>query len=353
MRREAFICCGRVISPGTSCTVEHPLPLLYTHNPVVLQVRILHGRRDGPRLFLCAGIHGDELNGIEIIRRVLHSPALKNLRGTLIAVPVVNVYGFVRHSRYLPDRRDLNRSFPGSEKGSLTGRLAHIFSGEIMARCTHGIDLHTGAVHRENLPQIRAALALDSGGELESMAKAFGTPVILDSSHRDNSLRAYASELGIPVIVYESGEALRYDEVAIRAGVHGVLEVMRELGLVGSKGRSRKRKEPLVARSSRWVRAPQSGILRAVVPLGAQVARGDLLGLIADPLGENEAPVTSPDPGIVIGKLNLPLVNEGEAIYHIARFGEPDEAAGLVEAFHSDMAPETDLEPPDELPITS
>jgi predicted deacylase len=350
-RRRDFVCGGREVAPGTAATIEIPLPLLYTHNPVALPARVVHGRRDGPTLLVCAGVHGDELNGMEVIRRLVGLPPLERLRGTLLAVPVVNVYGFVRHSRYLPDRRDLNRSFPGSEKGSLTARLAHVFVTELVSRCSHGIDLHTGAVHRENLPQIRGTFDPDS--DVERMARAFATPVMLDSRLRDGSLRQAAADLGAAMIVYEAGEALRFDEVAVRAGVRGVLGVMRELGMLPARGRSKPRKESVLARSSHWVRAPQSGVLRAVVPLGARVARGELLGFIADPLGGNEAAVSAPDPGVVIGKLNLPLVNEGEALYHIARFGTPDAAAEAVEAFHWDLDPETDTEPPDELPISA
>jgi predicted deacylase len=253
------------------------------------------------------------------------------------------VYGFVRQSRYLPDRRDLNRTFPGSDSGSLAARLAHGFMEEVVRKATHGIDLHTGAVHRDNLPQVRAAF--DKGTVLERMAKAFGTPVILNSEIRDGSLREAACALGVPVIVYEGGEALRFDEVVIRAGVRGIVNVMRALGMLPASKRTGRGRclEPVVARASTWVRAPQSGILRAVVPLGGQVDKGALLGVIADPMGDNEEPVSAPIAGIVIGRVNLPLVNEGEALYHIARFGQPDSAAEAVESFNSQISPEADL----------
>ncbi len=343
---------GQEIRRGTAQTIELQLPLLYTHTPVVMTARVIRGRRDGPCLFVSAAIHGDEINGVEIIRRLLRSPALKHLRGTLIAVPVVNVYGFVRQSRYLPDRRDLNRSFPGSEKGSLTARLANAFLEEVVTKADYGIDLHTGAVHRENLSQIRASF--DEDGEVERLAKAFGSPVILNSDLRDGSLREAARSLGTPVIVYEGGEALRFDEVVIRAGVRGTIGVMRELDMLrpSSRSRSRRRPEPVVARSSQWVRAPQSGILRAAKPLGARVARQEVLGWITDPLGENELPVEAPAAGLVIGKLNLPLVNEGEALYHIARFAETGTAAEVVEQFQAEHDPETDTREAAEPPIS-
>jgi predicted deacylase len=342
---------GAALEAGSRRTVEIQLPLLYTHTPVVMSVEGIRGRRDGPCLFVSAALHGDEINGVEIIRRLIRSAALKHLRGTLLAVPVVNVYGFVRKSRYLPDRRDLNRTFPGSEKGSLTSRLAYVFMEEIVRKADFGVDLHTGAVHRENLPQIRAGF--DEDGLVERLAKAFGSPVILNADLREGSLRDAACRAGVPVIVYEGGEALRFDELAIRAGVRGVLGVMRELEMLRrTPGRARPRRaEPVVARSSQWVRASQSGILRAVRPLGARVKKGELLGWIADPLGGNEEPVEAPAAGIIIGKVNLPLVNEGEALYHIARFAEPDTAAEAVELFQASHDPEAELMEEDEAVI--
>ncbi|MCF7990654.1 MAG: succinylglutamate desuccinylase/aspartoacylase family protein [Thiohalocapsa sp.] len=331
---------GRVIQPGQRVRVDVPLPSLFTQTQVYLPVHVLHGRRPGPRLFLTAAVHGDEINGIGIIRRLLTSAALRNLRGTLLAVPVVNVYGFVRHSRYLPDRRDLNRSFPGSGSGSLAARLAATLMAEVVADSDIGIDLHTGAAHRENLPQIRAQL--DEPGVTE-LARAFGAPVVLNAEVRDGSLRGAASAIGVPVLVYEAGEALRFDELSIRAGVRGVLGVMRHLGMVRDGARrARLHAEPVVARSTVWARAHQSGMLRFLKPLGSRVQKGERLASIADPFGQDEEPVPSPAGGIVIGRVNLPLVTEGEALFHIARFGKNDIAAEAVERFQSLLEPGDD-----------
>ena len=350
--QDPLIVGGEVIHRGTRRTLELRLPLLYTHTPVVMSTHVIRGRRDGPCLFVSSAIHGDEINGMEIIRRLIRAPALKHLSGTLIAVPVVNVYGFVRQSRYLPDRRDLNRSFPGSDKGSLAARLANAFVEEVVVKADYGIDLHTGAVHRENLPQIRASF--DDTGVVERMAKAFKSPVILNADLRDGSLRSAAQSLGVPVLIYEGGEALRYDELVIRAGVSGVIGVMRELGMLRPSTRSRsvRRPEPVVARSSQWVRAPQSGILRAAKSLGARVQKDEVLGWIADHLGDNEVPVETTVAGVIIGKVNLPLVSEGEALYHIARFGKPDTAAEVVEQFQYEIGPVSDQQPPEEPPIS-
>ena len=339
---------GVEIEPGSRQTIDLRVTRLYTHTAITMPIQVVNGRHTGPRLFVSAAMHGDELNGVEIIRRLLRLPALKRLHGVLIAVPVVNVHGLIHHSRYLPDRRDLNRSFPGSREGSLTARLAWLFMEEIVKNSTHGVDLHTGALHRSNLPQIRAHL---NDAETLRLAKSFQVPVLLNSELRDGSLRQVAAEQGIPLLLYEAGEALRFDEVAIRAGLRGIVGVMRALEMLPpSKTRHRTRIEPVIARSSSWVRAPISGILRVTIPLGAHVRRDDPLGTISDPFGEQETAVTAPTGGIVIGRTNLPLANEGDALFHIARFGKTREAAALVEEFNSEtldeVAPIVGEEPP-------
>lgn len=337
------------IDPGERITFDLTVPHLYTYAAVSMPIQVIHGKRSGPKLFVSAAIHGDEINGIEIIRRLAKLPALQRLRGTLLAVPVVNVYGFVNQSRHLPDRRDLNRSFPGSKTGSLAARLAHLFMEEVVARCTHGIDLHTAAVHRDNLPQIRA---LVDDPETKRLAYAFGSPVILNSDLRDGSLRQAVADLGIPVLLYEGGEALRFNEFAIRAGVNGIISVMRELEMLPlSRRRKKPRVEPVVARSSSWVRAPQSGILRSLTGLGSHIRKGDTLAIVADPFGERTEEIIAPSSGIVVGRTNLPLVHEGEALYHVARFGKPGTVAEALEAFQLEHSPASRTVPPEESPI--
>ncbi len=340
---------GITVKPGTRVSIDLPTGRLYTHTPLTVPVHVVSGKKAGPRLFISAAIHGDEINGVEIIRRFLKLPALKRLHGTIIAIPIVNVHGLINHSRYLPDRRDLNRSFPGSEKGSLAARLANTFMKEIVEKSTHGIDLHTGALHRDNLPQIRANL---DDEETERLARSFNAPVIISSNLRDGSLRESASEYGIPMLLYEAGEALRFDEVSIRAGVKGIINVMRELEMLPPSRSTRKKQiEPVVARSSYWVRAPDSGILRAMIPLGARVKKNTLLGVVADPFGETEANVQAQYSGIVIGKTNLPLVNEGDALYHIARFEDIEEIEAKVDEFQEEHSPELIPSPRPESPI--
>jgi predicted deacylase len=252
----------------------------------------------------------------------------------LIAVPVVNVYGFINQSRYLPDRRDLNRFFPGSEKGSLASRLAWLLMHEVVAHCTHGIDLHTGSNHRSNLPQIRANM---NHPETRRLARAFGAPVTINASVRDGSLREAVGSRGIPMLLYEACEALRFDEIGIRLGVRGILAVMRIIGMLPESRRQRLPVEPLMALSSTWVRAPSSGILRTSIALGRQVMAKRVLGTIGDPFGEDSVQVQSPVDGLVIGRLNLPLVYQGDALFHIARFDEATNVEGVLEAFEADL----------------
>lgn len=327
-RNRPVTVAGETVAPGTRTSIEIPVADLYTSTQVSMPVQVVNGRRSGPRLFICAAVHGDELNGVEIIRRLMKRKALASIKGTLIAVPVVNVHGFLNQSRYLPDRRDLNRSFPGSARGSIASRLAHKFVKEVVSKCDYGIDLHTGAIDRANLPQIRANL---DDARTADLAKAFGAPVIVNAKIRDGSLRACAAEQGIPVVVYESGEALRFDETSIRAGIRGVLNIMAWIGMIPSS--KRKKTLPVVARTSRWLRAPMSGIVTQKAELGEAIAKGQRLALMTDPLGDAEEPVTATFDGIVIGRSNLPLAHEGDALFHIAAFSDVEQAEEAVGEF--------------------
>ena len=325
---------GQQVAAGQRRSINIPVAHLYTHTEMTMPVHVLRGKKDGPRLFVCAAIHGDEIIGVEIIRRLLKLKILQRLRGTLIAVPVVNVYGFINHTRYLPDRRDLNRYFPGSLKGSLTSRLANIFMEEIVAISTHGIDLHAGSHHRMNLPHIRACL---NKTETEKLAFAFGAPVILNADFRDGSLRQAVEEVGIPMLLYEAGEALRFDEFAVRAGVKGILAVMRFIGMLTSRSIRTSRIQPMVASSTSWVRAPGSGILRTHIPLGGKIEANQIIGEIADPFDEHETAVISPVAGIVIGRMNLPLVHKGDALFHVASFEDSMAVSESLDDFKEEI----------------
>lgn len=344
MKNQIFEIGGHSVKPGEHKTIDIPLAAMPTHNTIQMPIHVINGKQAGPTLFISAAIHGDEINGVEIIRRLLKLKQLSKVKGTIVAIPIVNIHGFLTNSRYLPDGRDLNRSFPGSSKGSLAGRMADTFFKEVVKKCTHGIDLHTAARHRDNLPQVRADL---SNAEVKSLAMVFGVPAVIDSKIRDGSLRAVAGDNGIPVLLYEAGEALRFDEVSIRAGMRGVISVMRELGMLSKLKKKETAKKPVISASTSWVRAPYSGILRALTPLGAKAEKGSVLGVIGDPLGENEYQVIAPEDGIIIGRTNLPLVYEGDALFHLAYYKQTvDSVLDQVEKFQEKLVPDVATEAP-------
>ncbi len=335
---------GVVVKPGERRMIPLPIGSLYTSNEMRLPVHVINGRHDGPRLFITAAIHGDELNGVEILRRLLAIRQFRTLRGCLVCIPFVNPYGMIQHSRYLPDGRDLNRSFPGSETGSMAARLGHVLLTEVVSQCQYGIDLHTGAMHRSNLPQIRADL---DDEETSNLAMAFGVPVLINANLRDGSMRAEAAHAGVKLLLYEAGEALRFDELSIRAGIKGIVNVMQALNMIRPpKRESASKFEPFIARSSSWVRATASGLFRPRKKLGDRVVSGGELGAIFDPsslFDQVRVPVPSRYTGIIIGRTNIPLVNEGDALFHVARFeADSSEVKAGVEEFEMDNAVKID-----------
>ncbi|UCD37940.1 MAG: succinylglutamate desuccinylase/aspartoacylase family protein [Fidelibacterota bacterium] len=315
---EPFKVAGKLVQAGESRTIDVPMARLYTHTEITMPVVVIHGKKNGPRLFICASIHGDEINGVEIIRRVLENVSTKQLSGTLLAVPIVNVFGFITHSRYLPDRRDLNRSFPGSLTGSLAARLAHLFMREIVLQCNYGIDLHTAASPRTNLPQIRTT---PGDEEMLRIADAFAAPVTVLAKAPGGSLRREAIKRGVKVLLYEAGESAHFNSTAIETGFNGILRVMHHLGMV--KGiRTRGRHDPLHSSRSAWIRARQSGILHLKVQPGDWIQKGQQLGIISDPLGEEIKMIKAPWRGLVIGQIKEPLVYRGDAVLHLASIDE-------------------------------
>lgn len=313
-RRAPFRIGDLEVAAGRAATGELPIARLVTGTRISLPVQVFHGRRDGRILWLSAAVHGDEIAGVEIIRRVTRSLDARAMSGTVIAVPIVNVHGFLNGDRYLPDRRDLNRSFPGSPTGSLAARIADLFMTEIVNRCDVGIDLHTGSDHRTNLPHVRADL---DDPETRKLAEAFGAPLMLHARVRDGSLRAAATERGATVLLYEGGEAWRFDRASLSVGSRGIRRVLTELAMIVPDD-SDERPVPLESRASSWVRARRSGIALLDVELGEVVRRGQILGVIHDSVGNRLSRVTASIDGVVIGHIQHPLVNQGDAVVHVA-----------------------------------
>lgn len=338
---------GEVIAPGTTERVSVPIARLPSRTPLELPLTVVHGAAPGPRIWISAAVHGDELNGVEIIRRLLERRTLRDLRGTLLAVPVVNVHGFMNRARYLPDRRDLNRSFPGLERGSMASRLAFLFAQEVVARAQFAIDLHTGSQNRTNIPQIRGDL---DEPEVLRLARAFRAPVILHATGPAGTLYEVTRPRGIPLLTYEGGEALRFDEPAIRAGLRGVIDVMRALGMLGPakphavKAGAPPQVEPFVCRLRKWVRAPESGLVLCDIELGQVVHEGEHLAWIVDPFSGDRTEVLAPAAGVVIGRLLLPVVNEGDALIHLALTEATARVAEVIDRFGEAIATELTLD---------
>ena len=306
---------GVEISPGERKRLTIPLGDLPTNTPMSLPVVVVHGAQPGPCLWVSAALHGDEINGVEIVRSLLERVAARGLNGTLIAVPVVNIYGFLNESRYLPDRRDLNRSFPGRAKGSLASRIAHLFMEEIVSHCTHGIDLHTAADSRTNYPQIRGNMQDEI---THAMARAFNAPIMMHAKNRKGTIRKAATDLGLPVLLYEGGEPLRFDEHVIEVGREGILRVMDHLGMREYDGPAPE-SESIESHRSTWVRGRRAGIFRMFYKMGDIVSKGDHLGAIEDIFGNRTLRVKSPAYGMLVGCAVNPLIYQGDAIVHIAK----------------------------------
>ena len=313
------------VEPGRSERLEIHVARLPAGGWLSLPIHVLHGSDTGPALFLSGAIHGDEVDGVEITRQVLNRLDPEDLAGTVVAVPVVNLTGLMDGSRYLPDRRDLNRAFPGSATGSLASRLAHLFMTEVVARCSHGIDFHCGSDDRDNLPQVRADLDDD---ETRRLARAFAAPVTIHAPAPAGSLRKAAVKEGCRVLLYEGGEARRFTPSAIQAGVRGTLRAMAALDMVPHPDEAEAPNDApetrdggpttLESRTRRWVRARRSGFCRLDVELGQRVRKGEILGEIASVLGLEASPVKSRASGIIIGRRINPIVYQGEALVHIA-----------------------------------
>lgn len=308
--REPFAIAGRTIAPGKRAQIEFPVarqPGDSTHQ--MLPCVVLHGRTPGPTVFVCGAVHGDEICGTAIIRRLLETLSARTIAGTLLLLPVVNLFGFTLDSRYLPDRRDLNRCFPGSKRGSLGSRLARLFMDEVVARADYGIDLHSGSDHRTNAPQIRANL--DDSQHL-AIARAFGAGIAVHARLRPGSLRDAAGKAGVPVVTFEGGEAHRFDPRVIEAGVRGVERVLASVS-----GRPPAPVPTWVVRKSTWIRAKRSGLFWPEVEPGARVEAGQRVGRLTDLLGKVDLPVTARDEGVVLG-LNLhPPVHQGDALLNV------------------------------------
>jgi predicted deacylase len=304
---------GIKVRPGQSLNIDIAIARLPTHTLIDLPVFIRRGREDGPVVLISGGVHGDEINGIVAVRRMLEDNLIQPSRGTVILMPLVNVYGFLSNSRTFPDGRDLNRSFPGSKKGSLASQIAYMMSSQIIPQIDYGIDFHTGGRMLSNYPQVRVDFKDKKGFEL---AKAFGTHFILDSPHIDKSFRKEAYKQRKHILVYEGGESMRLDDYAVEEAVAGTLRMLQFLEMVEKAPQP---KPGIILPESSWIRAKVSGIFTSSAKLGQEVRKGQILAKISDPYGQVKIPVKATHNGHVIGLNNNPVVNAGDALIHVGR----------------------------------
>jgi predicted deacylase len=301
------------IALGEDRQIDLKIARLPTYTNIDLPVHIYRGPEDGPVLLMTGGLHGDEINGIEIIRRMINRGAIKPQRGTVIALPLVNVYGFIQSERGLPDGKDINRSFPGVKNGSLARLLAYTLMNEIVPHIDVGVDFHTGGSTRANYPQVRAVLDWE---ENKRLAEAFASPFIVHSKLIDKSFRKAAHKKGKNILVYEVGESLRFDEFGIEEGVNGALRLMHHMNMIDDAPDPHK---SIWVYDTTWIRARYAGLFRPLVDLGAEVKKREVVGTITDPFGDFQYKIKAPASGHIIGLNNNPVIHKGDALMHLGK----------------------------------
>ncbi len=316
---DRLIINGKTLLPGTYTRVKANIARLPSGTIIDLPIYVYRSAEPGPVVLLSGGLHGDEINGIEIVRRMVEKVVFNDLlKGTVIAIPVMNIYGFINFSRQVPDGKDINRSFPGSTTGSLAALVAHFLTHNILDKIDLGIDFHTGGASRYNFPQVRFAAA---DPQAEALARAFAAPVILQSGLISKSLRQQAFRMGKTILVYEGGESLRLDEEVVIEGTAGAMRLLKSLGMIADAPEITV--QPIFCETSSWLRAKRSGLFRGLQKSGTFVSRNDLMGHITDPFGEFSLKVKSKEKAFIIGHNNMPIVNQGDALLHLAIVKKP------------------------------
>jgi len=300
------------IRPGEFKEININIARLPSRTQIDTPIYVYRAPEDGPVLALTAGMHGDEINGMEIVRRILDQGYNKVKRGTVLCMPVINVYGFLNYSREVPDGKDINRSFPGSKMGSLASRVAYHMTHDIIPSIDYGVDFHTGGAMRTNYPQVRCVMQEEKNAEL---AAAFNAPFTIDSPFRPHSLRQTAAKKGKNIIVYEGGESVRFDQHAIEEGVNGTLRLMKHLKMIDDAPAAGH--ENKIIWNSSWARARTAGLFQSAIQSGDMIHKNQIIGTLTDPFGEFKEQIKSPSTGYVVGLNNNPVVNAGDALLHI------------------------------------
>jgi len=301
------------IKEGSNSFIELYIARLPSGTEIHLPIHIFRSKVSGPTVLLSGGLHGDEVNGIEIVRRMISGKSFTKLKcGSIIAMPIINIFGFLNFSRDVPDGKDVNRSFPGSESGSLASLVAYNISTHILPNIDFGIDFHTGGASRTNYAQIRYSEKDKIG---KNVAERFQAPFTLRSPLLDGSLRKCAVEMGKSIIVYEGGEAMRFSESAIEEAIKGTYRVLHSFNMLSTSAKPKK--PSLFFNSSKWLRAEMAGLFRSFKKSGQRVNQGDVLGIITDVAGQYQISIDCPENGYIIGHNNTPVVHRGDALFHI------------------------------------
>ncbi|MEO9871538.1 succinylglutamate desuccinylase/aspartoacylase family protein [Ekhidna sp.] len=311
---EDFKIAGQIIESGKDKQILATISRLPTRTQIDIPIVVSRSKKPGPTLLLMGGMHGDEINGVEIVRRIISQKLHKVEIGTTICIPILNVYGFLNFSRQVPDGKDVNRSFPGTRSGSLASQIAFHFRNEILPLIDFGLDFHTGGSRINNFPQIRGQMDV---AENLKLAEAFGAKYIIHSPFREKSLRKEAAKRGKHILVYEAGESQRLRKNSIDEGVNGALRVMKYLGM--RKEAPEPVHQSIRISSSSWLRSKAGGLYYSFVRPGEIVEKGQKVGIIAGPFGEFEKSVKSQFNGHIIAVNNNPVVNRGDALMHIGR----------------------------------
>ncbi|STX51030.1 succinylglutamate desuccinylase/aspartoacylase [Legionella busanensis] len=331
MKNTNLMICDAIIHPGETANLALPLPEYYSCTNFYMPIKVIHGKQAGPCLLIFAGVNGDELNGIEIINRLLKTDQLKNIRGTLIAVPVLNVFGLINNSNSSPYETNLEQCFPGNSEGSYGERTAEVFTREILAKASYCLEIRTGQINHDLLPQIYCDL---DQPESKRLARQFLAPVI-NHVKKDHSLRKTADDLNIPLLVYKAGEARRFDEAAIHLGIKGIINIMQSLDMADvEEPKDSNDLKPVFSQDQDWIRAHRSGMVVIEVELGQFIKKRQIIGRIIDPFCADAAePIKANQDGVIVGINRNPLIHEGQSIFKIASFIDNNQAEITLEAW--------------------
>lgn len=331
MKNKPITFCDTTVHPGECAHLALPLPVQYSCAPLYMPIKVLHGIESGPCLVIFSNLVGNELNGLEIAHRVVKNLEAKDIKGTLIAIPVVNVYGLTHFPDTLPTGGSLKNCFPGSVDGSFGDRMAYLFTEEILKRADYAIELCTGSLNHNILPQVYCDF---SHPRAKQLAYAFEPPVITNLDLHGNTLRQTTEQLHLPLLSYQAGEAMRFDEEAIVVGMQGVIKVMRSLEMLPKQELSEEAFKPIASQDEEWILAHTSGILHTDVKLGQMVQQGEAIGRITDPFGADYSEnVIAPQEGVVVGINTTPLIHEGLPIFKMASFLDYDKAETVIETW--------------------